>query len=431
MTVEGSALRTAHRTPPTGRVLRWLGGGVMGLVSTSSGVGVEAPYLQNLTAGTGPLEGPTLLGDLGGLRSGFAQHGLTLDARLIAEGHQRSRAGLSSGGRDGQRYLIEAGLTMDIDAFVGLSGAGSITATWQTTTGDELGGESGVLQRESWLIADDRNQVGRLFYVQPFFNGGFTLKAGKDEVVRDFMQSPFASGFLNESFRREPTAWAMPTFPDSASMALAALDLDGWTGRFGVYDGRSVTTGKETGRDRLDIPESDVFMIAEVGFSIDDRRLGHQAGLVVGAWQHSGAFATFSGGTRENVRGYYLLGDLMLLPQGDLRKPQGLGGWFQLGMSEDDEVSVHDRHLGIGLVWRGLIPTRDGDTIGLSHSWLQTSGAAGSPADADERVLEVFYGFQAAGWLTIQPDVQWFVHPGGRSDRDDLVVGSLRGVVVF
>jgi carbohydrate-selective porin OprB len=46
-------------------------------------------------------------------------------------------------------------------------------------------------------------------------------------------------------------------------------------------------------------------------------------------------------------------------------------------------------------------------------------------------VLEVFYGFKAAGWLTIQPDFQWFSNPGGNSQEEDLYIGSLRGVVVF
>jgi porin len=394
-------------------------------------VAVEAPYLQNLTAGTGPLEGPTLLGDLGGLRSGFAEHGLAIEARVIADGAAYSRDGLVTGERRGVRYLVEAGATMDIAAFMGLSGAGSITATWQTLAGDDLAGETGVLQNESWINVDDRNQVGRLFYVQPLFDGGLTFKAGKDEVARDFGRNPFAGEFLNAAARQEPTAWAMPTFPDSATMAMAAVDIGGWIGRFGVYDGRSVTSGKETGEDWLDIPEHDVFLIAEVGFTTDDRRRGHQAGLVVGAWQHTGTFTTFDGDRDSDVRGYYLQGDLMLVPGSDPRKPQGLAGWVQLGMTEDDDVSIYHRHLGIGLIWRGLIPTRDGDAIGFSHSWLQTSDATGAPSDADERVLEVFYGFQAAGWFTIQPDVQWFVHPGGDGSRDDLFVGSLRGVVVF
>lgn len=400
------------------------------LVPSLAALAVEAPYLA--TSGTGPLEGPTLLGDLGGLRSGFAQHGLAFDARVIADGTAYSRDGLVTGERGGGRYLIEAALTMDIDAFVGLSGAGSITVGWHTLTGDDLVGESGVLQNETWINTEDRNQLGRLFYVQPFFDGGFTLKAGKDEVARDFARNPFAAEFLNASARIEPTAWAMPTFPESATMALAAIDIDGWIGRFGAYDGRSVTTGKETGKDWLDIPDDDVFMIAEVGFTIDDPRRGHHhAGVVAGAWQHSGTFTAFDGDTKSDVRGYYLQGDLMLIKGDDPRKADGLGGWIQLGMNEDDGFSVYDRHLGVGLVWRGLIPARETDAIGISHSWLETSRADGSPSDADERVLEIFYSFQAAGWLTLQPDFQWFVHPGGLSSEDDLFIGSLRGVVVF
>jgi len=392
---------------------------------------VAADTFPTLTNGTAPLEGPTLLGDLGGYRSGFAQHGLAIEARLLADGSVYSHDGLVSGVRKGVRYYLEAGVTMDIAAFVGLSGAGSVTATWQTFAGDDLLGETGVLQNESWINTLDRNQVGRLFYVQPFFDGAFTLKAGKDEVARDFGRNLFAAEFLNAAARSEPTAWAMPTIPDSASMALAALELDGWVVRFGVYDGRSVTDGKQTGDDWLAIPEHDVFMIGEVGLVSDDRQRGHQGGVVLGAWQHTGTFTTFAGDTKADVRGYYIQGDLMLTQEADPHHPQGLAGWMQLGMSEDDGFSVYDRHLAIGLVWHGLIPTRDGDAIGISHSWLQTSRATGAPSDADERVLEIFYGFKAAGWLMLQPDFQWFVHPGGDSERTDLYVGSLRGEVIF
>ncbi len=402
-------------------ILLWCGSGV---------VAMAADTIPALTNGTGPLEGPTLLGDMGGLRSGFAGHGLIIDARLLVDGAVYSRDGAVSGVRKGIRLLLEAGLTLDLDAFVGLSGAGSITAAWQTVAGDELVGETGVLQSESWLNTDDRDQVGRLFYLQPFFDGGFVLKAGKDEVVRDFGRNPFAGDFINAAARREPTAYAMPTFPDSATMAMAGLDLDGWVARFGMYDGSSVTQGTQTGEAWLSIPSSDVFMIAEAGFTNDDRRRGHQSGLVVGAWQHTGTFTRFDGGTESDVRGYYLQGDMMLTQEQGSRTPQGLAGWVQLGLSDED-LTVYHRHLGLGLTWCGLIPTRDGDTIGISHSWLQTSRADGAPSDADERVLEVFYGFKAAGWLTLQPDFQWFVNPGGQEARPDLYVGSLRGVAIF
>jgi carbohydrate-selective porin OprB len=383
-----------------------------------------------MTNGTGPLEGPTLLGDLGGLRSGFAQHGLEVAAHIIADGSMYSRDGAVSGERGGIRYLIEAGATMNFEKFLGLTGAGSVTATWQTVTGDDLRGETNVLQSETWLNTADRTQVGRLFYVQPFFDGGFIVKAGKDEVVRDFASNPLAADFLNASARSEPTAYAMPTFPDSATMAMAGLNISGWVARFGMYDGRSVTTGKETGSDWLDIPDSDVFMIAEAGFTNDDFNDGHQSGVVIGAWQHSGTFTGFDGQEESDVRGYYLQGDVKISEETGTRTPQGLAGWMQLGLS-DENFSVYHRHVALGLVWRGLIPTRDRDAIGISQSWLATSRATNAPTDANERVFELYYTFTAAGWLLIQPDLQWFTHPGGDSIRPDLFVGSLRGTLVF
>ena len=385
------------------------------------------PALAN---GSGMLEGPTLLGDLGGLRSGFAQHGLELEARIIADGSAYSRDGFVTGERGGIRYLIEAGATMNFEKFLGLAGAGSLTATWQALAGDDLRGETNVLQHETWLNTDNRTQVGRLFYIQPFFDGGFIVKAGKDEVVRDFARNPLARDFLNASARSEPTAYAMPTFPDSATMAMAALNINGWVARFGMYDGRSVTTGKETGSDWLDIPEREIFMIAEAGFTHEDRRKGHQSGLLVGAWQHTGRFTRFDGQDEADVRGYYLQGDLKLSEETGTRTAQGLAGWMQLGLS-DENFSVYHRHVALGLVWRGLIPKRDRDAIGISQSWLKTSRAANAPTDANERVLELFYTFTAAGWLLIQPDLQWFTHPGGESNRSDLFVGSLRGTLIF
>jgi carbohydrate-selective porin OprB len=94
-------------------------------------------------------------------------------------------------------------------------------------------------------------------------------------------------------------------------------------------------------------------------------------------------------------------------------------------------VTLYKRQLMIGGMWRGLMPKRDYDAIGISHSWLATSREPGSPATADERVLEIFYSFRAAGWLTLQPDVQWFTHPGGTASATDVYAASLRGVLVF
>ncbi len=384
-----------------------------------------------LTDGTGLLDGPTLFGDLGGLRSGFAQHGLIFEARLLADGTLLSHDGLVEGNRDFARYLLEVGMTMDVATFMGLGGAGRITATWQSIGGDmNVAAEAGVLQRVSWLDVDDRDQLGRLFYIQPFFDEAFSLKAGKDEVIRDFATNSFAGEFLNESNRRQMSMFAMPKFPDSATMGLANLTIGSWFIQAGGYDGRSVTNGKETGKDWLSIPENDFFLIAETGLSYDDRRKGHIGGVKVGFWEHTGTFANFNGGQTNGVNGYYVQADYMLMDEGHSRTPKGIGGWIHFGET-DDEVTVYKRQLDIGGIWRGFMPSRPYDALGVSHSWLETTRAPGSTTNANERMLEAFYAFRAAGWLTLQPDIQWFIHPGGQGGASDIYAGSIRGTLTF
>ncbi len=391
---------------------------------------VAAEQIPILTNGTGLLEGPALLGDIGGLRSGFAENGLLLDARLIADGSQHSHDGIYDAGRTYSRYLLEAGLTMDVSKFMGLGGAGRLTATWQTVDGKKASKEIGVLQSTSWLDNDGRDQLGRLFYVQPFFDEAFSIKFGKDEVIRDFATNPFGDDFLNDANRRQQSIFAMPKFPDSATMGLANLRIGDWYIKAGAYDGRSVTEGKETGKDWLSIPESDYFLIAETGLNWDDRRKGHIGGVKVGFWEHSGAFSTFDGGERSGVHGYYVHADYMVMDEFIDRVRQGIGIWGHFGEA-DDRVTVYRRQIALGGVWTGALPTRDRDALGASISWLETSRAAGATTDADERMAEFYYAFRATGWLTLQPDLQWFVHPGGKSNVSDIYVASLRGIVIF
>ena len=86
-----------------------------------------------------------------------------------------------------------------------------------------------------------------------------------------------------------------------------------------------------------------------------------------------------------------------------------------------------------GLVYKGLIPHRDWDTLALAGSYMEISddvtraqrdinailaGAGAPPAFtklADyEGVIELSYKAQMTAWWTIQPSVQRVFHPGGR-----------------
>jgi len=47
-----------------------------------------------------------------------------------------------------------------------------------------------------------------------------------------------------------------------------------------------------------------------------------------------------------------------------------------------------------------------------------------------ETAYEVFYGCQVFGWLTLKPDLQYIVNPGGTARNNTTVIG-LRAVVLF
>ena len=98
-----------------------------------------------------------------------------------------------------------------------------------------------------------------------------------------------------------------------------------------------------------------------------------------------------------------------------------------------------------GLVYRGLIPTRDWDSLALAGSYLEFSDdirraqqdinvIAGAPvfAPADyEGVVELSYKMQATAWWTIQPGVQHVFHPGGSSALPDATVFILQTTLRF
>jgi porin len=56
---------------------------------------------------------------------------------------------------------------------------------------------------------------------------------------------------------------------------------------------------------------------------------------------------------------------------------------------------------------------------------------AGGPGLGGETTLELDYQYNPAPWLSIQPDMQYIMDPGGNSDRSDILVLGLRTIVRF
>jgi porin len=91
-----------------------------------------------------------------------------------------------------------------------------------------------------------------------------------------------------------------------------------------------------------------------------------------------------------------------------------------------------------GARYTGLIPGRDKDKVGFGLiysdngiAFSQASQNSGGPGLGGETTLELDYQYNPAPWLSIQPDLQEIIDPGGNSSRSDILVLGLRTIVRF
>jgi porin len=110
---------------------------------------------------------------------------------------------------------------------------------------------------------------------------------------------------------------------------------------------------------------------------------------------------------------------------------QGLG-WFGRIAFEPQDRNFVGFYFDTGLVYTGLIPTRDEDQIGVGFAYAQlTNGSRkalefeGSRGVGAEMVLEFTYKATLTPWLYIQPDAQFVINPGGTQDLGNaFVIGA-------
>jgi porin len=91
-----------------------------------------------------------------------------------------------------------------------------------------------------------------------------------------------------------------------------------------------------------------------------------------------------------------------------------------------------------GLSYKGLIPGRDEDALGIAIAYAQlgdTKSVAmveeGSDVVGSEMVLEATYQFQVTPWCVLQPDVQYIINPGGTRDVGNALVIGARCSITF
>jgi porin len=134
---------------------------------------------------------------------------------------------------------------------------------------------------------------------------------------------------------------------------------------------------------------------------------------------------------REDFGGYFNF-DQMLYRE-HVGSDSGLGVFGRYGYREPD-VNKITQFVSAGLQYRGLIPRRDEDVLGLAMyaAYVSDDYDDEQPEDLDREFgVEVYYSVQVTPWLAVTPDFQFIDAPGGRSYSSDVWLFVLRGRVAL
>lgn len=421
-----------------------------------------------------------LFGDWGGWRTDLSKHGVDFELFYVGSVPDNLDGGL----RSGAIYQGALLMTLDLDSakLVGYEGGtfhvGSLWLNGEKPFSDKYVGD---LNKVNLVDFENSFRLWELWYEQKFFDDKLSLKFGQLSIDRDFIVPEYYNGlasinFLNQTFFYPTMAFNVydqPFFP-VGHHALASTPYGAPGVRLRIdpcqyvyaqaaaYDGNPDRSGSGT-RVKLSGDEG-ALVYFELGLKLNQTKeaKGPPGNLKIGGYYHTddfydmyqGTFAAFDnvltamGGTpmgiypnprtRGGNYGIYFLADQILWREAGKDDPaqQGLVSFFRAATAPKDR-NLASFGIDGGLVYKGLIPGRDWDTLGIAGSYLEVSddlrraqrdinaivtgvgGPAPFPKLADyEGVMELSYKAQITAWWTVQPSLQRVFHPGGRVSGD-------------
>ncbi len=355
-------------------------------------------------------------GDWGGQRSKLKEAGVDITLEAVLEGFDNFRGGISTSKTVGAATL-DAGLMLDTEKLLKWPG-GTFYADLEYHGGgnptEELVGDLQVFDKQN---QPHYLQLFELWYQQKLLDDKVRVKIGKTDVNTEFDVIDYGLGFLHSSSQLSPTNFLLPTTPDPMPGIAAFLEpCDTWYAGVGAYyANRSVDFGNWVGTPQdAQLSTGGVYLVQETGFKWKQAALFERAGnFKLGAWEHTGEFKEFDGNTRDGTAGAYAIFDQTLWQPADANDDgPGIRSFLEWGRTAKDIQPMY-RHLGGGITWTGLLPSRPSDVLGFTAQYVQLSGQADLPQPY-ELAYELTYQLQLTPWATLQPDLQYIANPGGQ-----------------
>jgi porin len=396
------------------------------------------------------------------VRSNLERKGITFTFNYTNDFLANVRGGIRSGAVG--IGVFQPALDLDLEKLVGWEG-GKFHTHGLITHGPffsptYLGNILAVSNLEAGPVA----RLYSFWYEQNALNDRLSVRTGLMSADSQFLQSETAANFINNGISW-PTFLAGnlpaggPAYPlpdpgirvgfkpaDDASFQAAVFSGDP-SGGNGSNQSRPLPTGTVFSF------RGGAFFIAEASYEPNQGKdaKGLPGAYRIGAWYHT---SPRFGDQRFDNTGRSLADPLStgipLNHTGDFgiygvvdqtlyRVPgtddQGLSAFVRAGGAPNDRNLINFYADG-GLMYKGLIPGRPDDKIGVAAAYARVGdnargldsdiGLFGNffrPVRSGETMVEVMYQAKWTPWWTVQPDMQYIIRPGGGVLNSD---GSLR-----
>ena len=266
------------------------------------------------------------------------------------------------------------------------------------------------------------------------------LKAGRFPTGDDFLASPIDFSFVNEALnpillavqQNVPGVTADPNATWGGrviAQASAALSLSAGAFSSDPTIKQLTATGTEFGINT----SAGYFVIGEVGYLVnaENGSPGMPGRYRVGAYYDSNEYASLrnTGRTQTGNHGVYVMGEQMVFREGGPGSATGLSLFGAPIYAPKASINPMPWFASAGASYRGLAPGRDRDTaaFGLYYGGFSRDLAG----HTYELVLEWTYAIAVGRRLTVQPDLQYVINPGGVSSIGNAVVLGVQLAVEF
>lgn len=413
--------------------------------SKDSGATANVPAESAKTKPPSFWESPTLTGEWGGLRKTAEDRGITMPVTYTVDLFGNPLGGNSQG--VAYTGVLSLGTNIDFEKLVGWKGA-SFGMQWYWIDGQDLSARHiNNLFTVDGLAGFSTFRLGSLWFQQNLFSDKFSLRVGILSLDSEFDNSAVGSLFVNSAFGWSPFLTnnipnGGPQYPMGAPGIRLALNPVNWfTYQAAITQGNVYpqNVNRHGFRWRLS-KETGFLAVQEAIFHLNPTGK-YWGNYRFGSWLFSGDTPSPADPSvnLHNTYGFYFMGEQMILPTSAEDKNQGLSAFGHIAFAPPHR-NTFELYVDGGLTYTGICSCRPNDSVGIALAYGELSNRAilgmaddeeTRPSRGGEFLLEATYRCQVTGWMTIQPDLQYIVNPGGVGAIPNALVLGVRAAVNF